>query len=110
MFGKAVYFASSPTKSWAFALKGTVRKASAPAVGLILGADVDLGHCAKAHWALPNTTQDKLRSFGGTPYDSVMGLSKSDGGVLGHEEFAVYDPKRCVPRYLFMVRSQGRSQ
>jgi hypothetical protein len=107
MFGKAVYFASAPTKSWFYAIARAGPGDSK--VGLIFGASIALGHCVKAHWALPNTTQDTLRSFGGTPYDSVMGLSKSDGGVLRHEEFAVYDPERCVPRYLFVVRSREQS-
>jgi hypothetical protein len=107
MFGKAVYFASSPLKSFRYCR--TEKEIANGSYDLsvprcIIAAEVALGRCMDVHRPVPEASLETLRALDGTMYDSLHGLICEDGGVLLREEFTVYDPARAVPRFIFSVR------
>lgn len=107
MFGKAVYFAASPLKSWQY---------SARKGGYMLACDVALGKCKHVRSAAPrfNPARDLQRSglayfFGGRSYDSVQAVPHSEGGSVRVTEYAVYHPQRARPRFLLHVQEVSQS-
>jgi len=92
MFGRGVYFADTPLKSWQYST-----------VGFILVCDVALGCVQEARYA------NRLTSSLGMGYDSVVGLPRAQGGSLRIPEWVVYKTSQAIPRLLRSCTSWSRS-
>lgn len=94
MFGKGIYFAGTPLKSWQYST-----------VGFILVCDVALGHEKRAFEANPGLSQQNLQisSSHSSGYDSVVGLPREEGGSLRIPEWVVYNASQALPRVLLRV-------
>jgi len=104
MFGRGIYFADCPLKSWWY----TDSRAWRP--GVILYCWVELGNAKHAKGALPALSQPPSRSFwewirGTRRYDSVVGDDQSVGGALRVPEYIVYNPARVEVDYILEVWS-----
>eukprot|EP00930_Biecheleria_cincta_P057794 TRINITY_DN43669_c0_g1_i1.p1 TRINITY_DN43669_c0_g1~~TRINITY_DN43669_c0_g1_i1.p1 ORF type:complete len:348 (-),score=45.82 TRINITY_DN43669_c0_g1_i1:100-1143(-) len=88
MFGKGVYFADTPLKSWQYST-----------IGFMLVCDVALG---RERQALSGDRSLALETLGGE-YDSVSGKTTAEGGTLRLPEWVVYRPAQAVPRLLLWV-------
>jgi len=104
MFGKGVYFANCPLKSWQYCF----------VPGLMLVCNVELGHSRLTHgaWSSINPDRDLKRGwwgriFGRQDYDSI---TASDGpiGCVRVPEFVVYRPEQAAPVYVLKVREVPR--
>jgi len=101
MFGKGVYFAPSPLKSWQYACRSN---------GYVLACDVALGKCKQVRSAAPsfNPSRDLKQGwlsslFSKRDYDSVEALPQGQGGAVRVTEYAIYVPERALPRYLLKL-------
>merc|ERR1712039_1090404 len=97
MFGKGVYFAKTPLKSWQYSSRKNFN--------YILACDVALGKSKPARKGKNiNPDVDLRRSWfqhmlGKTDYDSLRGLARCDGGSLNVPEYTIYRPERALPRF-----------
>merc|ERR1712032_1033496 len=112
MFGKGIYFADCPLKSWRYAadnLSDPYPCACNRRVGLILSCSVDLGQQRQAASAEPTLQGYNRRSWWAWltgqygAYDSVVGLDKGRGGTLRVPEYVIYDPRQAKTDYIFVV-------
>merc|ERR1712176_1026463 len=87
MFGRGVYFAGTPQKSWQYC-KGLRC--------YMLVCDVALGR------TLEKKTSDVCFKIQNTDFDSVTGLARPDG-VLNATEYVIYDTDQVWPIFLFEV-------
>eukprot|EP00927_Polykrikos_kofoidii_P086702 TRINITY_DN9800_c0_g1_i2.p1 TRINITY_DN9800_c0_g1~~TRINITY_DN9800_c0_g1_i2.p1 ORF type:complete len:529 (+),score=53.38 TRINITY_DN9800_c0_g1_i2:83-1669(+) len=102
MFGKGIYFADTPMKSWQY----STRTKS----GFLLLSDVNLGQPKVAKQAMNHLSADHLRPrsvvdwiFGNRQFDSVVALSRGEGGAVNVPEYVVYRPSQVLPRYVLEV-------
>jgi len=116
MFGRGIYFADSPLKSWQYASHEEAVPAPCCGAhsccargGLIMMCLVDLGEPRverQANVGLHGYNRAScwacLTCQSGA-YDSVVGLSKEQGGVLRVPEYVVYDPRQARVDYIFEV-------
>lgn len=108
MFGKGIYFAEAPQKSWRFATRKQTRH--------LIACDVAIGNVKPVRHAAPALDPSidlrrswLLRAFGAEDYDSLMAPARSHGGVVNVPEFVIYHPERALPRYLIELREEPRS-
>merc|ERR1712113_1191604 len=100
MFGKGIYFAGTPLKSWQYS------QVSDHATQFMLVCDVALGlETAMKNAGAPprkNTLLNAMRcQWPSSPdCDSITGLSREQGGSLRVQEHVVYNPDQVLPRYL----------
>jgi hypothetical protein len=104
MFGKGIYFADCPLKSW-----GYTDGAMWVKNGLILMCRVNLGKSKHEKAARNDLERAPRRTFGQWlrgegRYESVVGDDKNSGGALRLPEFIVYDPGRIKIEYICEVR------
>lgn len=105
MFGKGVYFAHTPLKSWRYsAAKGTWRGSRSR---YLLVCDVALGNVKKIHRAANAFDPKKqfqrnwlLSAFGARNFDSLEAVSKTDGGSVEVPEYIVFDPAQTAVRFI----------
>mmetsp|Transcript_9585 Transcript_9585/g.28851 ORF Transcript_9585/g.28851 Transcript_9585/m.28851 type:complete len:373 (-) Transcript_9585:237-1355(-) len=110
MFGKGIYFADCPLKSWQYTrdvgdgLLGCCRRG-----GLILQCLVDLGEQrqeANANIGLKGYDRNgwwAWLTLQHGAYDSVVGLDHMHGGALRVPEYVVYNPNNVRVEYIFEV-------
>jgi len=98
MFGKGIYFADCPLKSWQYV--------GCP--GLMLACDVELGNTRVKRTAGCDPNRDLKRSWaaklvGARSYDS---LTAADGllGCVRVPEYVVYRPEQALPRYVLQLK------
>jgi hypothetical protein len=124
MFGKGVYFADCPLKSWQYCFSsrqlGQLIFNSTGRGGLILMCRVDLGAVREQKEADAGLTGHSLNPWyrrlwkrlrrqevGG--YDSVVGITVEDGGALRVPEYVTYRPEKQIRlEYMFEVRAVYR--
>jgi len=104
MFGKGLYFADCPLKSWQYT-DGHMRLRN----GVILMCWVELGRPSHQKAARNNLTRPPRRSFmqwvrGEAKYTSVVGDTHDAGGALRVPEYIVYEPTKVQVDYVFEVR------
>lgn len=87
MFGKGVYFADVPLKSWKYST-----------IGFMLVCDVALGREKRCGHADSSLTLSTLGEF-----DSAQGLARDQGGALRNPEWVVYRHRQAIPRLLLWV-------
>jgi len=102
MFGKGIYFADCPMKSWNYT-DGMPWRA-----GVILLCWVELGKAKHAKAANASLTKPPRRTFfqwlkGDRKYESVVGDDVTAGGALRVPEYIVYDPGRVEVDYVLEV-------
>jgi len=110
MFGKGVYFADCPLKSWQYTRSLGDRMLCCQRGGLILMCLVDLGEQRRERQANTGLTgYDRsgwwawlTREHGA--YDSVVGLEKGRGGALRVPEYVIYDPCKARVDYILEVQ------
>mmetsp|Transcript_128420 Transcript_128420/g.227486 ORF Transcript_128420/g.227486 Transcript_128420/m.227486 type:complete len:174 (-) Transcript_128420:44-565(-) len=98
MFGRGIYFADIPLKCWQYSAKSRSKH--------IIVCDVALGRPMKQTKGAYLLTRRFLHSRGG--FDSVIGLSRREGGELRLPEYVVYQEDQVIPRYLLEI-SQVRN-
>lgn len=104
MFGKGIYFAGTPLKSWRYS------NTSTHSTQFMLVCDVALGCAAERKEAGPPPSKRQLlnavrcQRIHFPEFDSVTGLSHDQGGVLRVQEHVVYHPDQALPRYLLELR------
>lgn len=111
MFGKGIYFADCPLKSWRYCFASKALSKLVPKTtgrgGLILMCWVNLGVTREERTAAPGLTGYKQWGFwhwwqgGRGAYDSVVGVEEERGGALRMPEYVVYSPKQIRMAYLF---------
>jgi len=120
MFGKGIYFADSPLKSWQYASREeAIPTPCCPALpccnrgGLILMSLVDMGEQRREE----QQANVQLRGYNRQSlwacltcqtgaYDSVVGLSEEQGGILRVPEYVVYNPRQARVDYIFEVSTE----
>merc|ERR1712061_985935 len=102
MFGKGVYFADTPMKSWQYGKHG-----------YILQCSVELGRVRRVYkaWSGIDPNRDLrpnwVASFmGEQPYNSVQAMTRAQGGAVNLPELTVYQPERALPRYVLKCREE----
>mmetsp|Transcript_80951 Transcript_80951/g.237983 ORF Transcript_80951/g.237983 Transcript_80951/m.237983 type:complete len:392 (-) Transcript_80951:132-1307(-) len=103
MFGKGIYFAACPSKSWQYT-DGMMNFRK----GLILMCWVELGRASHQKSACNNLTRPPRRSFmqwlkSEERYTSVVGDDKDAGGALRVPEFVIYDTDKVQVDYICEV-------
>lgn len=103
MFGKGIYFADCPMKSWQYT--DGLRSWRA---GVILVCWVELGKAKHAKNARPGLTRPPKRSLWQWikregPYESVIGDDHTTGGTLRVPEYVVFDPTKVEVDYVLEV-------
>jgi len=98
MFGKGLYFADCPLKSWQYVGRP----------GVMLACNVELGNSMLKRSAGCNPSSDLRRSWaakliGGRSYDSLTAV---DGflGCVRVPEYVVYRPEQALPRFVLQLR------
>mmetsp|Transcript_60769 Transcript_60769/g.163848 ORF Transcript_60769/g.163848 Transcript_60769/m.163848 type:complete len:407 (+) Transcript_60769:1-1221(+) len=104
MFGKGIYFADCPLKSWGYT-DGVMWVKN----GFILSCQVDLGRPKHEKQARNDLERPPHRTFrqwlrGEERYESVVGDDKGSGGSLRLPEYVVYDSGRIKIEYICEVR------
>lgn len=104
MFGKGIYFADTPLKSWQYT-DGMYSWTT----GLILACWVELGRPCHQKSARTDLTRPPRRSFlewvkGKEKYSSVVGDDHEVGGSLRAPEYIIYDPSQAEVEYIFEVK------
>jgi hypothetical protein len=103
MFGKGIYFACSPLKSWQYSNRKTSE--------YMLACDVALGNAKKICEA--RRTFDPAvelrqpwwrRIVGVKGFDSLVAPCRQDGGAVNVPEYVIFHPDRALPRYVLEVR------
>eukprot|EP00928_Gymnodinium_smaydae_P057765 TRINITY_DN40989_c0_g1_i1.p1 TRINITY_DN40989_c0_g1~~TRINITY_DN40989_c0_g1_i1.p1 ORF type:complete len:493 (+),score=28.09 TRINITY_DN40989_c0_g1_i1:41-1519(+) len=99
MFGKGIYFADTPLKSWQYSAK---KKGT-----LMLLCDVALGNEKKVKHAASRFDPKRdfkpswlHKMFGQKPFDSVVALPRCEGGAVNVPEYVVYNEAQTMPRYI----------
>mmetsp|Transcript_154746 Transcript_154746/g.475429 ORF Transcript_154746/g.475429 Transcript_154746/m.475429 type:complete len:110 (-) Transcript_154746:7-336(-) len=107
MFGRGVYFADTPMKSWQYSKKGRY----------MLRCNVALGSVRQTYtaWNRIDPNRDLQRGWlpsmvGAKPYNSVEAMPRSKGGVVNVPEFTVYQAERAVPEYLLRLQERREPQ
>jgi len=109
MFGKGVYFADCPLKSWRYCFSskqlGDILPKATGIGGLVFICWVDLGTQKEQKKAAPSLTEYKKTWWGwfqgyADKYDSVVGLTKEDGGALLVPEYVHVFNLRSVDKFL----------
>eukprot|EP00929_Paragymnodinium_shiwhaense_P048711 TRINITY_DN24593_c0_g1_i1.p1 TRINITY_DN24593_c0_g1~~TRINITY_DN24593_c0_g1_i1.p1 ORF type:complete len:439 (+),score=37.54 TRINITY_DN24593_c0_g1_i1:77-1318(+) len=124
MFGKGIYFADCPNKSWQYCFfwgpcmyplhKYLPRVFHTP--GIMFVCWVDLGKQKRKRWATGESAEGYKKTwwsylvFGTDEYDSVVGLSKEEGGTLRVPEYVVYKPEQVRICYLWEVLPDSKAQ
>eukprot|EP00415_Alexandrium_ostenfeldii_P004383 UN4383 len=109
MFGKGIYFADCPLKSWQYTHNLGEELVCCRRGGLILGCLVDLGEQrleAKANTNLSGYNRQGWWAWFTLQhgaYDSVVGLDHMQGGALRVPEYVVYNPGNVRVEYIFEV-------
>jgi len=103
MFGKGIYFADCPLKSWQY----TDYSALGP--GVMLFCWVEMGKAKHAKRAMTHLSGPPHRNLfqwlrGAEKFDSVVGDDHSAGGSLRVPEYIVYDPSRVEVDYVLEIR------
>merc|ERR1712113_678199 len=94
MFGKGIYFADTPLKSWQYSVNKKSR--------YLLIAEVALGRPMKQSTARNINPQTDFRPrafawlFGARRSHSVVALTHEQGGSVRVPEFVVYNPDQAV--------------
>lgn len=119
MFGKGIYFADCPLKSWRYCFASKEMANALPRItgkgGYILMCWVDLGKKRQEKEAKPELKGYNRRSWMNWltghrgAYDSVQGLTEEEGGALRVPEYIVYDTAQIRLAYLFEVQKTDRS-
>lgn len=104
MFGKGVYFADCPLKSWQYT-DGMMHVRN----GIILLCWVELGRRSHQKAARNHLTRPPRRTFmewlkQEEKYTSVVGDDKDAGGALRVPEYIIYDPAKAQVDYICEVR------
>lgn len=108
MFGKGVYFAETPLKSW--------RYSSGKGSRFMIVAEVALGATKVTRKARPelNPEVDFQRSWllqlicCARDFDSLQAVSKCDGGAVNVPEYVVYRHEQALPIYILQVREHRK--
>jgi len=113
MFGRGVYFADCPLKSWRYCFQNKQLSEIIPRTtgkgGLILLCDVALGVTReekKANKELAGFDRSSWRAWFTRErgaYDSVVGVTEEAGGALRVPEYVVYNPDQVRMIYMFEV-------
>mmetsp|Transcript_70663 Transcript_70663/g.206888 ORF Transcript_70663/g.206888 Transcript_70663/m.206888 type:complete len:372 (+) Transcript_70663:72-1187(+) len=112
MFGKGIYFADCPLKSWQYTKNLGENLMCCRRGGLILMCWVDLGEQRResqanirlggydrsSWWAWLTLQQGA--------YDSVVGLDQGQGGSLRVPEYVIYNPSNARVEYIFEVSTR----
>jgi len=106
MFGKGVYFADTPLKSWQYSTKTGSQ--------FLLVCEVALGNQMPLRHARTkfNPQRDFQRSwfksvFGAREYDSIVALSKAQGGAVNVPEYVIFHPWQALPAYVIEARERA---
>eukprot|EP00928_Gymnodinium_smaydae_P022745 TRINITY_DN189_c0_g5_i1.p1 TRINITY_DN189_c0_g5~~TRINITY_DN189_c0_g5_i1.p1 ORF type:complete len:512 (-),score=36.99 TRINITY_DN189_c0_g5_i1:221-1711(-) len=109
MFGKGIYFADTPLKSWQYSTRTQGN--------LLLLCDVALGNEKKVKHAV--SSFDPKRDFrpgflqemlGHSPYNSVVALPRCQGGAVNVPEYVVYTEAQTMPRYILQCKESRDSR
>jgi len=108
MFGKGIYFADCPLKSWQYT--GMMSGMLQLQTGIILLCWVELGRRSHQKAARSSFTRPPRRSFlewirQEERYTSVVGDDKDAGGALRVPEYVVYDIAKVQVDYICEVKS-----
>mmetsp|Transcript_180670 Transcript_180670/g.573365 ORF Transcript_180670/g.573365 Transcript_180670/m.573365 type:complete len:287 (+) Transcript_180670:500-1360(+) len=109
MFGKGVYFADCPLKSWQYTDGWGFFGRS----GIILVCWVELGRTSHEKGARPWLSRPPHRSpwqwlRGEGRYTSVSGDDQTEGGALRVPEYIVYDPSKVEVEYVIETHKVPR--
>jgi len=111
MFGKGVYFAGTPLKSWQYSMKGESQGSAAKHYMLVchvaLGAETEMPRAGVPRRPGWWRALKERRSPFDPLCDSVLGLAQDQGGTLRVPEYVVYRPAQALPRYLLELRERG---
>jgi len=113
MFGKGIYFAGTPLKSWQYSMKGESQSSSSKHYMLV--CDVALGLEKEMRQAGMPQRSGWWQAFRErrSPYtlqaDSVVGLSQDQGGALRVPEYVVYRSCQALPRFMLELRERRRN-
>jgi len=98
MFGKGIYFADTPLKSWQYSTSKTCK--------YLLVVDVALGKVKKQLQAYHIDPQKDLQHrwfmglFKARNYDSVVAVTRQRGGCVNVPEYVVYTPNQASVRFI----------
>jgi hypothetical protein len=110
MFGRGIYFADCPLKSWQYCSHSLGNPVPCfRRGGLILMCMVDLGEQRPQAQANPSLRGFDRKGFWAWlssqrgAYDSVVGVEQEQGGVLRVPEYVVYNPQQARIDYIVEV-------
>jgi len=100
MFGRGIYFADTPQKSWQYATRAF------GGTGIVLLNRVELGAAKlkKRAGSSESGYQGNLLRRARSAYHSVIGLTMDQGGELRVPEYIVYDPLQARVEYVLVFR------
>jgi len=105
MFGKGVYFAGTPLKSWQYSKNKGSR--------FLLVCDVALGNAKPVRCASPKLEPEFhlkrswiMQLFGMPDYDSIEAISKEGGGAVNVPEYVIFNPAQALPRFVVEVQER----
>eukprot|EP00927_Polykrikos_kofoidii_P060495 TRINITY_DN55458_c0_g1_i1.p1 TRINITY_DN55458_c0_g1~~TRINITY_DN55458_c0_g1_i1.p1 ORF type:complete len:451 (+),score=69.65 TRINITY_DN55458_c0_g1_i1:81-1433(+) len=118
MFGKGIYYADCPLKSWRYCFPTKLMSEVMPRLtghgGLIFMCSVSLGKVREEKAAAPHLVgyrKTLLAWFRGNrdAYDSVVGLTEESGGALRVPEYVIFKTNQVQLAYLFEVEHVKKS-
>jgi len=110
MYGQGIYFSDNPNKCIAFASEVLCPGVPSPSY-YILASEVALGKAKRMTVPEPGLTESLLRkpSFGGTQFNSAVGLTRNQGGANAQfNEWVVFREDCILPRFLYRVHDLQR--
>jgi len=115
MFGKGIYFADCPLKSWRYCFPTKQLSKTLPSAtgrgGCIIMSWVELGKIREERSARTDLDGSRKRGWRGWfsgdrhAYDSVRGVETEAGGSVRVPEYVIYNPKQARVAYIFEVKS-----
>jgi len=112
MFGKGIYFADCPLKSWQYT-RSMEQLVCCKRGGLILMCSVDLGESRREARANTHLSGYDRKGWWAWltgqygAYDSVVGLEHRQGGALRVPEYVIYSPNNARIEYIFEVAKRS---
>jgi hypothetical protein len=100
IFGSGTYFASAASKADKYTSSSRAAEARGlPGLRRQIVTRVCLGHAYLTRRSMRDQVHPPLYAdaAGTRMYDSVLGLTRAEGGTLDFREYVVYDRDRCLP-------------
>merc|ERR1712113_1038031 len=100
MFGKGIYFAQTPLKSWQYSQVSDHETQFMLVCDVALGLETEMKDAGVPPRKIKLINSVRCQWPSSIDCDSVTGLSRDQGGSLRVQEHVVYNPDQALPIYL----------